>query len=1748
MSPLVSNPRRSARLYELLPSSGRELRLLIESLPPNSPTDQSVLENEDQDHDSSSTRRRRRMRDGEESWGRKTIAYRPRKVNKGTNQAAEGGIGVQPWQFVKSLLERLLGGASENEANNSSRGKMKRTKPVLPNVEVLNDSASEEEVDELSDTSSVSSSTEPIVSNAVNTTILSITIPHGLQLNRHIPYPKPIIRNVLYIPAANTSEMFVVLEDMAVSVWRGGARIRKEEWTWVKAGVIGWCWIEKRRCFVVAVADMTLRVLDHHFEELSVISNSKPILFLDWIPEKDELVTGEVGTIKFWTLAYSTANHRDIYTPTPHFVTTDLSDEEWVSYVLYDRTLDRCFAAVDTSIYVYDWNTGERLERLTDIHDMSITCLTYYEPGDVLITGSKDGKIKIWSPQFLLLHTFAHLSNVTALLLIETGAEATWGTVPIVMSTSTDGTIRMWDFDIGVCLYRLDVHGQGQGEGLLGMKWVKKDLFWIWGRRGVSVWALNRYHSTFTYLRTRPKIIRRLVHPRLPPRILTACEDGSVKLISPVTGHVLVTSFPVHKDVGITDVVGDLDGKKVYTFMTNGDVVVYDVAGNPGVIVGVWEDIAPRDRATCITGLDFYNHPKALTASPGFRKSFYLGIGLESGGIGWIGEGGLQEGSVQAHIAEVTLVRFDPQNLHLVSGGKDNTIKIWYLTLTPPCAVSISLLHTLSTPFHSPTTLAIAPERMLLGLHIGGAVTTWKYDAEVPIKGKWGEGISDMDWCTELGIWATAERGGVVRIWDEGGLVREIQFNEAIPSIKFANARGDLLVSLSDQITLVRMQDYLPHSYLKRAAHMDFSDDPQETPLPFDTSVDFWERVYEKDIREKGEIGFWHVKKDVRRRIEAPDESGVISDMWKALEERRLIAQQRRNRRVFLEQEHRAFLNAPRFERFGISTQKATKAVEIETDDEDQDLVIVEQVPSLEELVDIIRPESPTENALPVKDVPASVEHILSEVIETRKRPIKSSERRPKAAKRRGSAILRAPNQPVEPTPKETIEARRMSIRKKLQFQGVAMPNSTLAEEVGKMRRTSVMLRRGSIRPPTVPATVKYIVPASRTRVQRKKADDPFKDYEIQKRNINIGDLIKVQEELFEQDRMLLGGLEEHEHEEEEVPPPPSPPMFEPAVVKERVRRKRKQKKKKEPKSQVQVVLPAPPSPPPAPKVKPKELKPPKITPSPKRMTTVTEYEPILPKVVAIPQLPSQLTLKKPATPPPPTRPKSRPPSAPAQPKPQAIRSKPTPVTVDFPESWFAMRDEEPQLIQEEDALVVEEVGMENRADEPLPFVRLSQVKEREAANFTWNMIRAREFADEDIPEGLRRLMGMFWFPHLKGKQVTLPNIVAALVDLLKTGLWLEKVEASKALLFLYHTFSSDFLDPMAVLIRPQLECLWDENWQVRAQLCSNVSQYGIVHQDILMGLVVRLGDENEHVRTVAMTGLLQFGVNNKEDLRSAMMKCGMLPTVDHPSDDTQLDEMIVKTNLEILESQTKNHENVQSWLNSVPRVAAPKPSVASVTIVVRRDSYYEHLAGPFFPADANARHLARSEAQEARARRAMMLSHARSSQGLTVEDFEYMDLDGVEEGWDTSSGVLGQLHLGRTGSPGMQDGRPGSVSRAAEPTTVGAPTGNRRKRPLMRSAIHNMRPLTAGSIYAQGGQKGLVAVVQPTVKPVAEDVNGTGRPGTAPVYGEVPAIANGRNIRSASMVVSLEKPWPRILRSTFPPVDPELHDRPFRA
>lgn len=245
----------------------------------------------------------------------------------------------------------------------------------------------------------------------------------------------------------------------------------------------------------------------------------------------------------------------EIYYLTERMTVPDILNENWVNNVYFDKSHDIIIACIDNGFATFDYKTGERIDDMPESHDMNTVCCTYYEPLMYTFTASKDGVIKVWNAHNMPLCEFrGHIDSVTSLLLLEPMCEMTPTTLPAVMSASLDGTIRVWNFETGSCVYQFNL-----AQPCLGMGQLKKDIFYTYSHEQIWVWNVNRLHHQFLHLGSRPIYMNRFVHPRLPPRVLVIAEDGTMRVISPVTGCQIFVGFPAQKDIQIIDTVYDME-------------------------------------------------------------------------------------------------------------------------------------------------------------------------------------------------------------------------------------------------------------------------------------------------------------------------------------------------------------------------------------------------------------------------------------------------------------------------------------------------------------------------------------------------------------------------------------------------------------------------------------------------------------------------------------------------------------------------------------------------------------------------------------------------------------------------------------------------------------------------------------------------------------------------------------------------------------------------------------------------------------------------------------------------------------------------------------------------------------------------------------------------------------------------------------------------------------------------------------
>ena len=89
------------------------------------------------------------------------------------------------------------------------------------------------------------------------------------------------------------------------------------------------------------------------------------------------------------------------------------------------------------------------MRHFPDVHKMSITAVCYSSTTKYVLTGSLDTDIKVWSLHGALVQTFtSHSKAITKLILNPFNSN-------LVLSSSTDGYIKMWSLDIMQEIYEL---------------------------------------------------------------------------------------------------------------------------------------------------------------------------------------------------------------------------------------------------------------------------------------------------------------------------------------------------------------------------------------------------------------------------------------------------------------------------------------------------------------------------------------------------------------------------------------------------------------------------------------------------------------------------------------------------------------------------------------------------------------------------------------------------------------------------------------------------------------------------------------------------------------------------------------------------------------------------------------------------------------------------------------------------------------------------------------------------------------------------------------------------------------------------------------------------------------------------------------------------------------------------------------------------------------------------------------------
>ncbi|XP_068741933.1 WD repeat-containing protein 87-like [Montipora capricornis] len=725
-----------------------------------------------------------------------------------------------------------------------------------------------------------------IIENSKDTP-LCVSIPYGFQMQKEIWNPEQL-RVVLHVSTGsgfNFISHHGVGKKNEINIWnfskdkKPGKLANSLQTITTDLKLLHILFLRRRWVYVTYCSDLSMRIFSAKFHSMSITALTRTVLSLAYNEARDEIITGIAGGIMTWRFPIG---QKDPLIP-GHFISCSFTPLDWVMSITIDDASKQILAISDVRIAMIDVESYKEKRFFQKKCDFSFTTCVFFTPASYFVTGDKNGSIRAWSTS---LHSFpmvtqflGHTAAITKLLVHPKE--------PLLISSSLDKTIRVWNFETGTQTFRLET-----GEEIVEMELLSCDLLYYHSHHHLKIWSLNLFHSLFANLSSRIKRWARVKSPEYPARVLLHSEDGGVRLLSPVHGSELTTVLPITTmSADIVDVAHDPRQEKIYLVLSTREVLVFESDTNPCCAHQLWVAESP-DEGVC--SLVMMNAEFALDEGEIPLRSGLLFAGHFNGQISLVsGKDVFMKESIQAHQGQVTCLRVSASlNIEsvgsvgsadrLVSYGTDCAVRIWKLMHQETGYISIQQLARVKL-LQQPRDLAMAGNTLCMAMADNNVIMC-RVQAE---KKKCGadifnapkktyefmmhskdEGhtalINGLSSCPALGLFATSSEDHCVKIWNSNNqLVREMCFDDSLCGVCFANSRGDILVGFQSHVSLVTILNYLPLSYLEILSKMHFDNDPFEDHVQFDDLLKFW---YDPD-----RVPRMPLKASKRRLLEPPE-------------------------------------------------------------------------------------------------------------------------------------------------------------------------------------------------------------------------------------------------------------------------------------------------------------------------------------------------------------------------------------------------------------------------------------------------------------------------------------------------------------------------------------------------------------------------------------------------------------------------------------------------------------------------------------------------------------------------------------------------------------------------------------------------------------------------------------------------------------------------------------------------------------
>ncbi|KAM5236337.1 WD repeat-containing protein 87-like [Ctenodactylus gundi] len=587
---------------------------------------------------------------------------------------------------------------------------------------------------------------------------------------------------------------------------------------------------------VVYCGDLLLRLFRDHFrafKPMGIVPCRFNINCLCYDPEMKMVLSGILGAVVTWVIEASGKGLQMVHM-------FSLPGDELVQDILLNGPGGSLLALCETVIRVLEHqgqgNLVEAKKFMSTTSGSSITCCFTCLDLGFLYAGNKAGEIHIWNlSQSQALHSFkAHHSVVVC---IRSRSEA-----HTLLTAGKEGIIKEWNLTSGNLLRRLEIDKE-----LYRLQFIDDTTFFCQTTHSFSLRRLPYFYNLFHVCGATPQQVHRVCCGDNWFRILCVTEDGLLRFLSPLTGELLIVTWPFSILDQAVDWAYDPGKEELYVATGSSEVLVFDTTRCP----------CPAKYVLC-TSPDAQDFVQCLAYG-----DFYLGQGLkglifsghQSGMVRVLSQHSCARIEKYVHFGAVlafSTLSGGPvstrENSLLCSYGMDDYVHLSEVMLDRN-SVQLQPLASILSSCH-------LKQLVLLPNSVGAITDTnclrlWKFHDFLSYGSHKGLkfietlplhqcAITSFDVCLPLSLFVTGGSDGSVRVWDfHGRLIAMLDSSLHFGPLCFANDRGDLLVTFNQSIYLVSCLKLLPPTLLSRLSLMSLTDEVLEAPKPFMPSFFF---------------------------------------------------------------------------------------------------------------------------------------------------------------------------------------------------------------------------------------------------------------------------------------------------------------------------------------------------------------------------------------------------------------------------------------------------------------------------------------------------------------------------------------------------------------------------------------------------------------------------------------------------------------------------------------------------------------------------------------------------------------------------------------------------------------------------------------------------------------------------------------------------------------------------------------------